>query len=172
MRWTLIALLVSLPSLIFAQVDPSEVTIARDKWGVPHIFAPTDAGVAYGLAYAYSEDDFESMQVPFLSINGLLSSVKGKDGALFDVFAFLVDANGVVDSLWDEEVSPAFKEVLAGYAAGVNAYARTHPKEVHRKEVFPIDAKDIRKGYVTNLSIISNVHYDVARIFQGTIIAQ
>ena len=33
-----------------AQVNPANITIARDSFGVPHIFAPTDAEVAYGLA--------------------------------------------------------------------------------------------------------------------------
>ena len=30
-----------------AQIDPANVTIARDEYGVPHIFAETDPEVAY-----------------------------------------------------------------------------------------------------------------------------
>ncbi len=26
-----------------AQIDPSRINIARDRWGIPHIFAKTDA---------------------------------------------------------------------------------------------------------------------------------
>ena len=31
---------------------PADLRIARDKFGVPHIFGKTDADVAYGVAYA------------------------------------------------------------------------------------------------------------------------
>jgi acyl-homoserine lactone acylase PvdQ len=33
------------------------VTIIRDDWGVPHIYAKTDADVVFGLMYAQAEDD-------------------------------------------------------------------------------------------------------------------
>ena len=38
------------------------VKIYRDIWGVPHIYGDTDEDVAFGLAYAHSEDDFDTMQ--------------------------------------------------------------------------------------------------------------
>ena len=30
----------------FSQINPDNIQIARDKWGVPHIFAKTDPEVA------------------------------------------------------------------------------------------------------------------------------
>ena len=45
-----------------AQINPANITIARDSFGVPHIFAPTDPEVAYGLAWAHAEDDFATLQ--------------------------------------------------------------------------------------------------------------
>ena len=36
--------------------------IARDRFGVPHIFGKTDPDVAYGVAYAHAEDDFATLQ--------------------------------------------------------------------------------------------------------------
>lgn len=49
---------------VFAQVNinPAQIDIVRDSFGVPHIFAKTDAEVAYGLAWASAEDDFKSLQ--------------------------------------------------------------------------------------------------------------
>src|SRR3546814_17722200 len=41
---------------------PADVRIARDGFGVPHIFGKTDADVAYGVAYAHAEDDFSTLQ--------------------------------------------------------------------------------------------------------------
>ncbi|MEP7256316.1 MAG: penicillin acylase family protein, partial [Ferruginibacter sp.] len=43
-------------------INPANIDIVRDSFGVPHIFAKTDAEVAYGLAWAEAEDDFRSMQ--------------------------------------------------------------------------------------------------------------
>ena len=33
-------------------INPTKIDIVRDSFGVPHIFAKTDAEVAYGLAWA------------------------------------------------------------------------------------------------------------------------
>ena len=41
-----------------AQFRTDRIDIIRDSFGVPHIFAPTDPEVAYGLAWAAAEDDF------------------------------------------------------------------------------------------------------------------
>ena len=49
-------------NLIFSHINPENIDIVRDNYGVPHIFAKTDAEVAYGLAWAHAEDDFETIQ--------------------------------------------------------------------------------------------------------------
>lgn len=49
--------LILCPVLLLAQtpIDPQDVTIIRDQWGVPHIYGNTDADAAYGLAWAHCE---------------------------------------------------------------------------------------------------------------------
>ena len=49
-----------------------DVTIYRDIWGVPHIYGNTDEDVAFGLAYAHSEDDFKSIQTVLIATRGSL----------------------------------------------------------------------------------------------------
>lgn len=39
-----------------------DVRIRRDEWGVPHILGTTNADTAFGLGYAQSEDDFDTLQ--------------------------------------------------------------------------------------------------------------
>ena len=39
-------------SLLNSQINPNNIDIVRDNYGVPHIFAKTDAELAYGLAWA------------------------------------------------------------------------------------------------------------------------
>ena len=47
-------------NVVNGQIDPSKITIVRDSFGIPHIFAKTDPEVSYGLAWAYCEDQFAS----------------------------------------------------------------------------------------------------------------
>jgi len=58
----------------------NDFRIARFPGGA-HIFAKTDAEVAYGLAWAEAEDDFASLQQVVLPTKGLMGKVLGKAGA-------------------------------------------------------------------------------------------
>ena len=60
-------------SLLNSQINPNNIDIVRDNYGVPHIFAKTDAELAYGLAWANAEDDFSTIQEAYLAGNGMLS---------------------------------------------------------------------------------------------------
>ena len=133
---------------LLAQIDPANITIVRDTFGTPHVFAPTDAEVAYGFAWVSAEDDFKTMQAQLLPIKGLNGLVNGKQGAIFDVAVHLLDPHTVVETSYEAEVPADFKKVLNGYVEGVNAYAASHPKEVLHKKLFPIGPKDILKAYV------------------------
>ncbi|MBL7732239.1 MAG: penicillin acylase family protein, partial [Chitinophagaceae bacterium] len=80
----LLPILLLLSTTTYAQFNPSAITIARDSFGVPHIFAPTDPEVAYGIAWAHAEDDFETLQLVVLSGKGKLGTGLGKKGAQGD----------------------------------------------------------------------------------------
>ena len=60
---------------------PTDVQIARDKFGVPHIFGKTDADVAYGIAFAHAEDDFSTLQE-------VLAMTRGRAGAMLGAGTF------------------------------------------------------------------------------------
>ena len=62
---------------LFGQINPQNIEIVRDAYGVPHIYAKTDAEVAYGLAWAHAEDDFETIQLGFLAGDAKLSKAIG-----------------------------------------------------------------------------------------------
>jgi acyl-homoserine-lactone acylase len=73
------------------------VEIVRDMWGVPHIFGKSDADVAYGLAWATAEDDFETVQQLLLAAHGRLGEVTGKNGALLDFMGKITDIEARVE---------------------------------------------------------------------------
>ena len=143
--------------ILFAQVNPKNVTIARDEYGVPHIFGKTDADAAYGLAWAHSEDDFKNIQYNVLAGKKMLGRVLGKEGVLFDFGLQFLNIDSIVESDYQTKISTEYKKVLAGYVQGLNAYAAAHPKEVLYKKAFPLTEKDLLKGSVLQTSLLAGV---------------
>src|SRR3954467_15218660 len=101
MKVFFLLLLIALSPRAYTQIDPLSVDIVRDSFCVPHIFAPTDAGTAYGLAYAHAEDDFKTIQLGFLSARSMLSLYKGKAGARIDYIAFLLRCQQTVHEKYE-----------------------------------------------------------------------
>lgn len=120
-----------------AQINPKNIEIIRDAYGVPHIYAPTDAAVAYGLAWAHAEDDFNTIQLSYLAGDAKLSRHLGLKGAPADFLQQLIEAHKTAEEQFNT-LDPKFVAVLEGYAAGLNAYARSNPKEVLVKQLFPV----------------------------------
>ncbi|ULQ55101.1 penicillin acylase family protein [Flavihumibacter rivuli] len=148
-------------------LDPRTIDIVRDKWGVPHIYAPTDAGTAYGLAWAHAEDDFETIQLGFLAGKQMLGLARGKEGAKVDYVMQLLRARDLVEAKYDTDLSTAFKALLQGYADGINAYAAKHPKEVLVKKLFPLGPKDMLAYSVLQLCVSNGADEAIQRIMSG-----
>ena len=55
------------------------ITIIRDDWGVPHIHGETDADAVFGLMYAQAEDDFNRIEVNFLTSQGRMAEAEGAE---------------------------------------------------------------------------------------------
>ena len=124
-----------------------DVEIARDNFGVPHIFGNTDADVAYGIAYAHAEDDFSTLQEVVAMTRGRLGAMTGADGAKTDYVLHLLGARETVDRDYDRQPADV-RALLDGYAAGLNRYADKHPGEVRLSRLFPVDGHDIATGFV------------------------
>ena len=54
------------------------VTVIRDEFGVPHIFAATAPGAAYGSGYAQAEDRLEEMMRNYRKAEGTMAEVFGE----------------------------------------------------------------------------------------------
>ena len=151
----------------FEKVDFSKIQIVRDEWGVPHIFADQDHEVAYGLAWANAEDDFETMQELLIAGQGRSGQLLGKEGAKRDFLLHVFDVRGVVDAQFDSVFSEEYKQYLDGYAQGINAFASSYPEEVLLPGLFPIQGKDLVYGNVFAACIVSGGHLEVAKILNG-----
>lgn len=103
-------------------------TITRDSFGVATVHGRDDAETAYGLALAHAEDNFATIQLVALAARGRLGAHLGRDGAPSDFLWNLIEVKQSVEQGY-ETLSPEFRSVLEGYAAGLNAYAAAHPDE-------------------------------------------
>lgn len=158
-------------TILPAQVNPDRITIARDRWGVPHIFAPTDAEVAYGFGWASAEDDFKTMQDLLLPIRGLAGLVYGKEGAVQDVGVHLIGPAEIVAERYEQDLSPSFRTYLEAFCAGINAYAKAHPEEVLHRKLFPVSGPDVIQAYLVGLTLMSGVDRDLSAIISGKVAA-
>ena len=88
-RFLLLALgLCALPFASHAQPSPvdvarwqataTRVTIIRDTWGIPHLYAKTDADVVFGAIFAQAEDDFHRVERNYVNAMGRLARVVGE----------------------------------------------------------------------------------------------
>ena len=136
-----IALCTLIYSMINGQINPDLIDIVRDAYGIPHIFAATDAEVSYGLAWAHAEDDFATIQQGYLAGNNMLSKNIGNAGLGADFIAQFIGSEELFNSRYENEISAEYKKVVDGYAVGLNSYATSHPEEVLVKELFPITPK-------------------------------
>ena len=142
MRYCFVILLGLVIKIGFAQVNPKDVEIIRDSYGVPHIYGKTDADTAYGLAWAHAEDNFLTIQKAYLAGNGKLSRWNGKKGIGADFVSQFIQSAETVDRLY-HTLSDEFVAVIKGYAEGLNSYAKQHPDEVLISDFFPITPKKI-----------------------------
>jgi acyl-homoserine-lactone acylase len=106
-----------------------QVTIRRDKFGVPHILAQSEEAAYFGQAYASAEDHVLVMARLYLK-------ARGEEAAYFgDAFA---DADFAVKQLhiWDgakegyARLAPWVQRILDGYAAGYNRYVAKHRSQL------------------------------------------
>ncbi len=167
MRIKLFSLFFFISSICYSQVNPNNITIARDTFGIPHIFAPTDAEVCYGLAWAHCEDDFEHLQLIMIAEKARLGEVSGKEGAATDYFVQFIKARETVDRYYGNDLTGNFKINLQAYADGINAFAAKHPNEIKLKNIFPVTAKDLVIGYQLILANMTGVSKALEYIING-----
>ena len=168
-RLVLILTVLFISNTTFSQkIDVNNIEILRDSFGVPHIYAKTDAELAYGLAWAHSEDDFKTIQEAYLAGNGLLSKHIGLRGAPADFLTQLIRSDYVVDSL-SNTIDKDFMKIVEGYAQGINKFAELHPDQVLVKQLFPITPKKMVKYSFLQLFISSEGDKAVRSIVENNL---
>lgn len=121
-----------------------KVTLYRDEWGVPHIYAESDRGAAYGLGYAQAEDRLEDIYIALRTGLGRMSEVFGSDFTEQDYVMRLLKNEELAKAYWD--TAPAHMTELGNaYVEGVHAYMAENPSPK------PESAVDIEPWMLTTI---------------------
>ncbi len=150
---------------------PTDVQIARDKFGVPHIFGKTDADVAYGVAYAHAEDDFSTLQEVLAMTRGRAGAMLGEDGAKIDYVAELLGVRATTARDWPR-LPADVRALFTAYAAGLNHYADKHPGEVRLSGLFPVTGEDVVAGFVLRSPFFFGLDSTIGSLAEGTPLAR
>jgi acyl-homoserine-lactone acylase len=109
------------------ETEARDVTIIRDKWGIPHIYGKTDAATVFGLMYAECQEDFSRVEKNYLEMLGRQAEAYGESYLYTDLMMRLVYDS--VQAQADYEKSPAWMhKLLDAFADGVNYYLYKHPE--------------------------------------------
>ena len=104
------------------------VTIIRDNWGIPHIYAKTHKDAAFALGYCHATDRMFQMEMTVRTGMGLMSEVMGNDSLEDDIWYETIGiekaAQEMVDTFERERESDSnldsMLSILDAYCNGVN----------------------------------------------------
>ncbi len=102
------------------------IQIIRDQWGVPHVYANTDADAVFGMMYVQCEDFFSKVEDVIISRMGRESEVEGKSAIYKDLWSRLYVDTIKAKKLYSQ-CDPYLKKLCDAYAAGINYYMLKHP---------------------------------------------
>lgn len=104
-----------------------DVTITRDRNGVPHIKAGTRGDVAAGLGFAHAQDRLWQMEVSRMAGQGRLSELFGDTTVGTDIWLRTMGIYEAAEASLDVMDADTMA-MLEGYARGVNAWMERTPR--------------------------------------------
>ncbi|MEO2033158.1 MAG: penicillin acylase family protein [Planctomycetaceae bacterium] len=95
------------------------VTIERDRWGIPHVFADNDADLFFGFGVAMAQDRL--FQLDYLRRKGMgrLSEVLGEKALPLDTIARTVGLNRIAVEEW-QQLELRVRQLVESFTAGIN----------------------------------------------------
>src|SRR5215217_4863650 len=97
------------------------VTVLRDSWGVPHIFAETQDDLFFAQGFVAAQDRLWQMEIWRRAGQGKLAEVLGPEAVDRDRFARLLRYRGDLEAEYTS-YAPDAKAILEAFVRGVNAF--------------------------------------------------
>ena len=123
---------------IFSCENTNKVTIYRDTWGIPHIYANSEANLAYAFGYAQAQD----------RLIQILKSYRYAEGTLSEAYGDKYIDMDYIQRVWQHakiskdkfgELSPEIQKIATYFIAGIKQYMRDFPEQVPdwAPEIYP-----------------------------------
>ncbi|MFZ0392462.1 MAG: penicillin acylase family protein [Terracidiphilus sp.] len=109
------------------KAEAARVTIVRDDWGIAHVHGHSDADAVFGMIYAQCEDDFNRVEMNYLTALGRTAEAEGESAVWQDLRQRLFIDPEVLKH--DYAASPEWlRKLMDAWADGLNFYLATHPE--------------------------------------------
>ena len=159
--------LVSLWSLDLTCSLAAQVTIYRDRYGVPHILGETENSLFYGFGYAQAEDHLETMMKCYMKASGTLSLAFGPGpnesniDSDFQMRLFRIPQEATLNYYY---IHPRIRAAIESFVAGINAYILEHGHKMPSwiRHVTPLDVVALERFYEFKIAwaILRNEFFD------------
>jgi acyl-homoserine-lactone acylase len=107
--------------------EVQNTTIVRDGWGIAHVHGNTDADAVFGMIYAQAEDDFNRVEMNYLTALGRLAEAEGKNALFADLrMRLFVSADEL--KVWYAASPQWLRKLMVAWADGLNCYLKSHPR--------------------------------------------
>lgn len=135
----LLAAVLSLPALA-----KSHGQILWDSYGVPHIYAPDEAGAFYGFGWAQVKSHGNIVLHLYGEARGRAAEYWGEQYVEQDRWLASNDAYARARR-WYAQQTPQFRKDLDAFAQGMTDYANAHPEQIDPslRQVLPITGVDV-----------------------------
>ena len=129
-RWLLLALGRRLPRTrgeLRVEGLRSDITVRRDRWGIPHIDASSDADAWFGLGFCHGQDRGFQLELLARAGRGTLSELLGEATLPLDRLSRTLGFHRVARAQLPE-LDSDMRDALDAYVAGVNAAITSGPR--------------------------------------------
>jgi penicillin amidase/acyl-homoserine-lactone acylase len=106
-----------------------EITIYRDDFGIPNIFAPSEEGAAFGMGYAQAEDRLEELLKQYRRCEGTMAEAFGPEFLRDDYRQRLWRHRAVAEANYPK-LPAHLRALIEAYQAGIKHYMNEHSEQV------------------------------------------
>ncbi|MBC7805211.1 MAG: penicillin acylase family protein [Akkermansiaceae bacterium] len=128
------------------------VTIIRDAYGVPHVFADSEPGALYGFGYAQAQDRLSALLGHYLASRGEAASILGA-GYLERDIAIRAYRLPETAAKRYSELSDELRNGIESFVAGINRFQSDH------SEKCPAWAFAVSPTDVVSLGLMYNLYF-------------
>lgn len=105
------------------------VTVYRDEFGVPHVYAETLEGAAYAVGYSQAEDRLEQLLRNYRQAAGTMSEAFGEDHFRHDYRQRMWQHERLAKEKFGQ-LNPKVQSTCKAYIRGVQKFMSDHPEQV------------------------------------------